>query len=64
MGARAPTQLAASKKCDPHEQSILETKYLAEQNNGLYIPVETEDDLIAAFEKTLGCSVLSQGALH
>jgi len=46
------------------EQSILETKCLAEQNNGLYIPVETEDDLIAAFEKTLGCPVLSQGALH
>jgi Ca-activated chloride channel homolog len=44
------------------EQSILETKCLAEQNNGLYIPVETEDDLIAAFEKTLGCPVLSQGA--
>jgi hypothetical protein len=35
---------------------------LAEQNNGLYIPVETEDDLIAAFEKTLGCPVVSQGA--
>jgi len=46
------------------EQSILETKCLAEQNNGLYIPVETEDDLIAAFQKTLGCPVLSQGALH
>ena len=46
------------------EQSILETKCLAEQNNGLYIPVETEDDLITAFEKTLGCPVLSQGALH
>src|SRR5215831_16278242 len=42
------------------EQSILETKCLAEQNNGLYIPVEAEDDLIAAFEKTLGCPVLSQ----
>ena len=42
------------------EQSILETKCLAEQNNGLYIPVETEDDLIAAFEKTLGCPVLAK----
>jgi Ca-activated chloride channel family protein len=37
------------------EQTLLETKCLAEQNNGLYVPVDTEDDLIAALEKTLGC---------
>jgi hypothetical protein len=37
------------------EQTLLETKCLAEQNNGLHVPVDTEDDLIAALEKTLGC---------
>jgi Ca-activated chloride channel family protein len=41
------------------EQSITETKCLAEQNNGLYIAVETEDELAAAFEKTLGCPMIS-----
>ena len=45
------------------EQSITETKCLAEQNNGLYITVETEDELIAAFEKTLGCPMMSQFAM-
>jgi Ca-activated chloride channel homolog len=44
------------------EQSILDAKCLAEQNNGLYITVETEDDLIAAFKKTLDCPMLSQRA--
>jgi Ca-activated chloride channel family protein len=37
------------------EQTLLETKCLAEQNNGVHVPVDTEDDLIAALEKTLGC---------
>jgi Ca-activated chloride channel family protein len=45
------------------EQSIVETKCLAEQNGGAYIPVETEDELAAAFEKTLGCPMISQGAI-
>jgi Ca-activated chloride channel family protein len=42
------------------EQSIVETKCLAEQNGGAYIPVETEDELASAFEKTLGCPMISQ----
>jgi Ca-activated chloride channel homolog len=42
------------------EQSIVETKCLAEQNGGVYIPVETEDELASAFEKTLGCPMISQ----
>ena len=44
------------------EQSILDARCLAEQNNGLYITAETEDDLIAAFKKTLDCPMLSQRA--
>lgn len=44
------------------EQSIVETKCLAEQNNGLYTAVETEDELVVAFEKTLGCPMMSQRA--
>ena len=43
-------------------QSMLETECLAEQNNGLYIAPETEDELVAAFEKTLGCPMISQRA--
>jgi Ca-activated chloride channel family protein len=45
------------------EQSIVETKCLAEQNNGFYIAVETQDELVAAFEKTLGCPMMSQRAV-
>jgi len=45
------------------EQSFIETKCLAEQNNGLYLAVETEDELVAAFEKTLGCPMMSQRAV-
>jgi hypothetical protein len=45
------------------EQSILETKCLAEQNNGLYIPVETEDDLIAAFDPRLPRALAKRSAL-
>jgi Ca-activated chloride channel family protein len=42
------------------EQSIVETKCLAEQNGGVYIPVETQDELASAFEKTLCCPMISQ----
>jgi Ca-activated chloride channel homolog len=41
------------------EQSLLDTECLAEQNGGLYIGVESEDDLAKALEKTLGCPLLS-----
>ena len=44
------------------EQSLVETECLAEQSNGLYIAVATEDELASAFEKTLGCPMLSQRA--
>lgn len=33
---------------------------LAEKSGGLYISVQTTDDLIAAFRKTLGCPLLTQ----
>jgi Ca-activated chloride channel family protein len=42
------------------EQSILDAKCLAEQNGGLYISAEAEQDLIDALEKTLGCPMLSE----
>jgi Ca-activated chloride channel homolog len=41
------------------EGSVLEAECLAEQNNGLYIKVNSEQDLVAALEKTLGCPMLS-----
>ena len=44
------------------EQSILDVKCLADQNGGLYVSAETEQDLTEALEKTLGCPVLSQKA--
>lgn len=48
------------------EQSIGEAKCLAEQNNGFYITVDTDQDLVAALEKTLDCPMISQrdGAEH
>jgi Ca-activated chloride channel family protein len=42
------------------EQSVIDTKCLAEQNGGLYITAENEEELVDAFEKTLGCPMLSQ----
>jgi Ca-activated chloride channel homolog len=40
-------------------QSILDVKCLAEETGGLYITAENRQDLIEAFEKTLGCPMMS-----
>jgi Ca-activated chloride channel homolog len=42
------------------EQSILDAKCLAEQSGGMYITVDTEQDLVTALEKTLDCPMISQ----
>jgi Ca-activated chloride channel family protein len=42
------------------EQSVLEAKCLAERNRGLYLTVETEDELMEALEKTLGCPMTTR----
>ena len=44
------------------EQSILDVRCLAEENDGLYIGAESEDDLIAALRKTLDCPMSTQRA--
>jgi Ca-activated chloride channel family protein len=46
------------------EQSLLDTKCLAEQTGGLYITVDTEEELTDALEKTLGCPMLTQVVLR
>jgi len=45
------------------EHSILDAECLAEQNGGLYIGAESEDDLIAALRKTLDCPMSTQRAV-
>ena len=35
------------------EESVVETKCLAERNRGLYLTAETQDELMQALEKTL-----------
>ena len=40
-------------------QSYLDVKCLAEVTGGLYITAQNRQDLIAAFEKTLGCPMMS-----
>jgi Ca-activated chloride channel homolog len=42
------------------EQSLLDVKCLAEKNGGLYLAVETEEELINALERTLGCPMVTQ----
>jgi Ca-activated chloride channel family protein len=42
------------------EQSLLDVKCLAEKNGGLYLAVESEDELITALERTLGCPMVTQ----
>jgi Ca-activated chloride channel family protein len=47
-------------------QSFLDVKCLAEETGGLYITAENREDLVQAFEKTLGCPMMSAlpTALH
>jgi Ca-activated chloride channel family protein len=40
-------------------ESILDVKCLAEETGGLYITAKNRDDLVKAFEKTLGCPMMS-----
>jgi Ca-activated chloride channel family protein len=40
-------------------QSVVDVKCLAEETGGLYITAENRQDLIEAFEKTLGCPMMS-----
>jgi Ca-activated chloride channel family protein len=42
------------------EQSLIEAKCLAERNGGLYLTVETKDELREAVEKTLGCPMVTE----
>ena len=42
------------------EGSILDTKCLAEQNGGLHITAETQEEIADAFERTLGCPMISE----
>jgi Ca-activated chloride channel homolog len=44
------------------EQSIFDVKCLVEKNGGLYLTVETEEQLIDALEQTLGCPKITQAA--
>jgi Ca-activated chloride channel family protein len=41
-------------------QSALDVKCLAEETGGLYITAENQEELVEAFEKTLGCPMMSQ----
>ena len=40
-------------------QSFLDVKCLAEETGGLYITAENREDLVEAFETTLGCPMMS-----
>lgn len=40
--------------------SVMDLMCLAEENNGLYIRADNEDELIEALEKTLACPMVSQ----
>ena len=41
------------------ETSILDVKCLAQETGGLYISAENEEDLVKAFQQTLGCPMMS-----
>ena len=45
------------------EQSLVDAKCLAVENGGLYITAETEQDLVEALEKTLGCPMVTERPL-
>lgn len=41
-------------------QSALDVRCLAEETGGLYITAENQEELVEAFEKTLGCPMMSK----
>ncbi len=41
------------------EQSLLDVRCLAEETGGLYITAVDQEELVQAFEKTLGCPMMS-----
>ena len=41
-------------------QSALDVKCLAEESGGLYIATNNQEELARAFEKTLGCPMMSR----
>jgi Ca-activated chloride channel family protein len=44
--------------------SVLDLMCLADENNGLYIKANSEDELVEALEKTLDCPMISQAPLR
>jgi hypothetical protein len=42
------------------ESSVLDTKCLAEVNNGFYITAYNYQELVEAFEKALDCPMIAQ----
>ncbi len=42
------------------QQSLFDTRCLAEETGGLYISTKNREDLIEAFDKTLGCPMMSR----
>src|SRR4029078_7182531 len=43
-------------------ESILDVQCLAQETGGLYISAKNRDDLVKAFQKTLGCPMMSAGS--
>ena len=41
---------------------MLQSRCLADETGGIYVSAETTDELIAAFQKTLGCPIVSRSA--
>ena len=44
--------------------SVMDLMCLADQNNGLYIKANDEQELVEALEKTLDCPMISQTTLN
>jgi Ca-activated chloride channel homolog len=45
------------------ERGVSDLMCMARQNRGLYIPTNTENELVEALEKTLDCPMVSQAPL-
>jgi Ca-activated chloride channel family protein len=43
-------------------ESRLESKCLAERNNGLFVTADSEEELVASLQKALGCPLISEQA--
>ena len=61
-GSHLTVHVIGYRAWDAEGFGMLQSRCLADATGGLYISVQTTDELVAALEKTLGCPIVSRSA--